>query len=370
MRLNRAIDIFEDALALETASEKTRRTYVRHANLLADVCDPEIEVAAVTEDHIRRHLGRWRNSSPQTKRLGIFAMRSFFRVMVKRGCVLEDPTTGITLPRRPRPWDTPALGGSNSSSDVAKIIAACEPVPELLPEPVAYFQELLCVGAAAYSGRRRAALSRARRYDADLDAGYIRFTDKRQKLIEQPIPDDFLAVLRAADAAGVWPSADAYLIPNRRPGTVGANGRGDKVIYETVVKVARRVGLKTAPHALRAAFATEFLESNPGQLETAKELLGHDDVGTTMVYLRRLNRQRAMERVRTLSFAPHPGSSRELENGSQTAWLSEKAHTGFEPVLQAQAEAAPQPLTERLAELRATSAQIKSKRRRKARARR
>ena len=41
---------------------------------------------------------------------------------------------------------------------------------------------------------------------------------------------------------------------------------------------------------------------HPGDVEALKELMGHRSIATTQVYLRKLDRQRAMERVRDLSW--------------------------------------------------------------------
>jgi hypothetical protein len=51
--------------------------------------------------------------------------------------------------------------------------------------------------------------------------------------------------------------------------------------------------------------------------------MGHSKMETTEIYLRRLNRERAMERVRDLSW------------GSPFAAIALKARTGFEPVYEA-----------------------------------
>jgi hypothetical protein len=82
------------------------------------------------------------------------------------------------------------------------------------------------------------------------------------------------------------------------------------VIYETVTKVAERVGIRCSVHPLRAAFAVKFLESELGGIESLKELMGHDRIETTMVYLRRMDRAEKMENVRGLSWS---GSNREQE---------------------------------------------------------
>jgi integrase len=121
-------------------------------------------------------------------------------------------------------------------------------------------------------------------------------------VITKPLPDEYVEILCAAIEANIWKSGEEYLIPNRRPGAVKNPERSDKVIWETVKKVARRVGVVTTVHALRAAFACQFDEANPGQVFTLKELLGHADIATTLVYLRRKDKAKAMEQVRSLSW--------------------------------------------------------------------
>ena len=76
------------------------------------------------------------------------------------------------------------------------------------------------------------------------------------------------------------------MIPNRRAATVRRQERSDKVIWETVVKVADRVGVKATTHALRRAFAVAFLTKHPGALESLRVLMNHSRVETTQVYLR------------------------------------------------------------------------------------
>jgi integrase len=190
------------------------------------------------------------------------------------------------------------------------------------------WQELLCVTTAAYLGPSRAALARARRYDVDLARGTIRFLEKGGKVATKPLPDEYLAILAAAERDGLWNSSDAYLIPNRRPASVRRVERSDKVIWETVERVAARAGVRAHVHALRAAFAVRFDEKHPDQVIALKELMGHNRLETTLVYLRRKNKAQPMEQVRDLSWGPvqvperAPGSSRKAL----------EAHTGFEPV--------------------------------------
>jgi site-specific recombinase XerD len=114
---------------------------------------------------------------------------------------------------------------------------------------------------------------------------------------------------------------DDYVVPNRRPASVRRVERSNKIIWETVQRVGERVGVRATVHSLRRAFAVVFLSSHPGAIEALQALMNHSRIDTTQVYLRALNRSKAMEAVRDLSWGlglqPSP----------------EEAHTGFEPVL-------------------------------------
>jgi hypothetical protein len=61
------------------------------------------------------------------------------------------------------------------------------------------------------------------------------------------------------------------------------------------MRVADRVGVRATVHALRRAFAVAFLTSHPGAIESLQALMNHSRINTTQVYLRALNRSKAME---------------------------------------------------------------------------
>jgi integrase len=64
---------------------------------------------------------------------------------------------------------------------------------------------------------------------------------------------------------------------------------GTKVIWEAIVELGDRVGVKVTVHELRRAFAVAFLTSHPGALESLQALMSHSRIDTTEVYLRALN---------------------------------------------------------------------------------
>jgi integrase len=144
-------------------------------------------------------------------------------------------------------------------------------------------------------------VARLRLRDYDRLHGRIRFREKGAKVIWKPVPDELRSLLEAAITDGAIVQADDYLVPPE--GYLSRHGdRDDRVIWRLVRRVAERAGVQAHVHALRAAFAVFYLECHPGDVEALKELMGHRSIATTQVYLRKLDRAQAMDRVRDLSW--------------------------------------------------------------------
>jgi integrase len=302
-----AIDAFIGDLARRGRSQATRTSYRRLLNDFADRVHDKPPAELELGDY-ERFLDRWTDSSPSTLASGVSLVRSFSRFLHERGFASEDVAYPLQGPRRKRYEDLEVV--SVTPEDVLALLDAC-----------ADWQEFLCVSTAVYLGARRAALARVRRGDVDLARGTIRFLEKGGKVAVKPLPDEYLAILLAAEADGLWISPDEYLIPNRRRASVRRVERSDKIVWETVKRVAARARVRCHVHALRAAFAVQFDEAHPDQVIALKELMGHTRIETTLVYLRRKDKAKAMESVRDLSWGRSGFAEEALE-----------AHTGFEPV--------------------------------------
>ena len=55
----------------------------------------------------------------------------------------------------------------------------------------------------------------------------------------------------------------------------------DRIMWRLVKGVAVKAGVTTHVHALRAAFAVQYLESNLGDTDALRELMGHARGETT-----------------------------------------------------------------------------------------
>ena len=106
--------------------------------------------------------------------------------------------------------------------------------------------------------------------------------------------------------------------------------RDDRIIWRLVKEVAAKANVTTHVHALRSAFAVQYLESNLGDIDALRELMGHTRGETKQVYLRRLNRRRRMDSVRGLSWASVP--TQIAQKLLEANPLTEKE--GFEPSME------------------------------------
>ena len=312
MRLARAVDLWMGELARGGRTASTRASYARYLDKFVAQLErtrADVSVQEVTTNDCRRFLDGWIERSPSTVCSIHSALSGLFKWLYLEGEIEVNPMVRIPRPRRPRPDDVDVV--IVTPADVERMLFAAED-----------WQEFLCMSVLAYLGPRRDSASRLRWRDVDLVEGTLRFREKGNKVSDKPMPHELHEILRAAHGSGqLRCGADDYVIPNRRPASVRRAERSNKIIWETVLRVAERVGVRATVHALRRAFAVAFLTTHPGAIESLQALMNHSRIDTTQVYLRALNKSKAMEAVRDLSWGL----------GLQPRAL--EAHTGFEPVL-------------------------------------
>jgi integrase len=310
MRLDRSIDLYLGELARKGYSPRTRDDYWRKLLPLCGASGTEApDVGHVGENDCRAHLDRWRDAAPGTRYHSWAVLRSFFGWLYRAGQIEANPMARIEPPKRLASDDLDVT--TVTGADVRRLFDACETL-----------HDLVCLATLAYLGPRRRAASSLRWRDVDLERERIRFREKGGKVIVKPIPREYIAILRAARAAVGEYDPNSYVIPMVRA-QKRTGDRDDRIIYRTIKRLGTRAGIEVHPHSLRAAFAVEFLETHPGELEALRRLLGHSRPETTQIYLCRLDRERSMESVQDLS------------SGVRFGALEEKAPTRFELVYEA-----------------------------------
>lgn len=229
----------------------------------------------VTPEHIGEFLG-WRKRSGMsaaTLRLHAVALRVFFRFLVRRGVVANDPTEFLGIPKIEA-----YLPETLSRDEVGRLLAAAGGKTALELRDRAILELLYA------SGLRVSELCGARLENLDLEKGFIRVIGKGNKQRLVPVGG------AAREAVGRYLSnGRPELVGKRTGGEIFLSVRGRKLtnqrIWQIIVALGKRAGLEREihPHTLRHSFATHLLEGG-ADLRIIQEMLGHADISTTQIY--------------------------------------------------------------------------------------
>ncbi len=302
LTITRATDLFLDDLLSRGYSQRTVDTYRRLLDNLSDSVPADYDVGQVTEDDCRKFFTRFNRKAAGTRAHAFSVLSSFFKWLYFTEKIKRNPLDRMTRPKRIPSEDLDVL--TLSSADVRNLL-----------EHASTWSERIALNVLAYLGPRRHAVAMLRLRDYDEPRGRIKFHEKGGKTIWKRAPTKLVDVLNAALADGVYTEGpDSYLIPPEGP-LSRSGDRDDRVIWRLVKKVADRAGVDAHVHALRAAFAVFYLEQPGADPLALKDLLGHRSFATTQVYLRKRDKEAAMDSVVTLDW----GDNTEAAEVSQLA---------------------------------------------------
>nr|WP_298139928.1 site-specific tyrosine recombinase XerD [Acidiferrobacter sp.] len=227
---------------------------------------------------------------PRTGARRLSALRRFYRYLLIKGDISEDPTEGVEGPRL-----GVSLPKSLSEDEVERLLAA----------PTARTAEALrdraMLEVVYATGLRVSELVALRMSELDSQAGIVRVVGKggRERLV--PLGEEAQGALEGylRDGRGVFlkgtPAAAVFLTRRGGPMTRQA-------FWCNIKRYAAMAGVETplSPHTLRHAFATHLI-NHGADLRVVQLLLGHADLSTTQIYT-----HVARERLRALHARHHP----------------------------------------------------------------
>lgn len=228
--------------------------------------------------------------SPASQARIIAGIRSFFKFLRLEKVVDTDPARLLELPSRGR--HLPDV------LSVAEIDAMISCIP---PDDSNALRNRTIIETLYGSGLRVSELTDMRISRTNLDEGYALIEGKGSKTRLVPLSDVSVSLLaellEQRRFIDVKPGNGDFMFLNRR----GASMSRVMVFY-IVRDLAEAAGIKkkVSPHTLRHSFATHLLEGG-ANLRVIQELLGHESIGTTEIYLH-LDRTR----LRSELLAHHP----------------------------------------------------------------
>lgn len=292
------IDAYEAYLILERGlSDNTREAYVRDVGKLVRYLEPEkVTLREVTTDTLRAFAADLFDLgiSPRTQARIVSGIKSFFRFLKLEGyldsnpsLLLESPALRRHLPEVLRVDEIDAMIGA---IDMEK----------------AEGQRNRAIMETLYGcGLRVSELINLEISKLYFDEQFIMVHGKGDK--ERIVPISPQAIREIKDYL-----PDRALLPVKRgeENILFLNRRGHRLtrvmIFYIIKQLAEAAGIRkeVSPHTLRHSFATHLLEGG-ANLRAIQQMLGHEDISTTEIYL---HIDRSMLRAEIL--AHHPRNAR------------------------------------------------------------
>lgn len=274
MRESEAAKIDAFLGTLHHLSGHTRKAYAGDLALFLDYCE-ELEAnrwqdldgrqirGYITQRHRRGIGGR-------SLRRNLSSIRAFYRYLLNRGEVTQNPAEGITTPRVEK-----RLPKTLDTEQSARLV-------ELKGDDVLTIRDRAILELIYSSGLRLAECVGLDLYSIDIRDGLVTVMGKGNKTRKVPVGK------YALDAVGAWLKVRSQLAALDETALfVSARGRriSTRSVQQRLRHWALKQGLDTPvhPHMLRHSFATHLLESS-GDLRAVQELLGHADISTTQIY--------------------------------------------------------------------------------------
>ncbi len=228
---------------------------------------------------------------PRSQARLLTGIKAFYRFMRMEGYMEADPTALLEAPRIGR-----HLPDVLSLEEIDAMVAALPLDKPETPRNHAIIETLYG------SGLRVSELTDLRLSRLNLEEGYALVEGKGSKeryVPLSPVARDLIALyLPLRNAGPIKPGSSDYLFLNRR-----GNPLTRVMVFYIIRDAARDAGIvKTvSPHTLRHSFATHLLEGG-ANLRAIQEMLGHESIATTEIYLH-LDRHRLRQEL--LLHHPH-----------------------------------------------------------------
>lgn len=261
-------------------SERTIISYsssLKEFGLYCKSLENDFSWAAVTSDDVRSWVVSLVEAglSVATVCRNLSAVRSFYRFLLKRGMMDVDPSYSVIAPKKQKPL--PYFVGEKEMSSLLAEVSFPDTYEGVLSRTV--------VSMLYATGMRASELLGLNVYDVDLGNSLITVLGKRNKQRRIPVLpelktciEDYLRVRAQVQENGADEEA---LFLSERSGKRISYGKLRVLVRDSLGKVTMQS--KRSPHVLRHSFATSLL-NNSADLQSVKELLGHESLKTTAIY--------------------------------------------------------------------------------------
>ena len=274
------LDTFIDYLRYERgASERTVGEYENDLKAFESFFksrDSELSWSTVDTDMVREWMVAMmdKGNKPSSVQRRLAALRSCYKFLLRRGYVQRDPAHNVTAPKRER-----VLPAFVREDEMNRLLDS----PEMWEDSFEGRRDRLIVMMFYNTGFRLSELLGLNDTDVNLSAQVIKVTGKGNKQRMVPFGGELLHLIN------IYRDERSSLTGSEWDGAFFVNAKGQRLKnFQVRGMVKRQLALVTAqrkrsPHVLRHTFATTML-NHRADLESVKELLGHERLSTTEIY--------------------------------------------------------------------------------------
>lgn len=213
-----------------------------------------------------------KNISPLTIRKKMSAVRTFYKYLLLTNQISKDPTRGVVNPKTKRKLPT-----FLKEKEIDHLLDNIEFADDYESQ-----RNYLILLTFYSTGVRLSELIGIKRNDIDLRNAELKVLGKRNKHRIIPfgaeLREAFERFLQLKQSAGVAESEHVFSRTNGNPMLPSEVREIVKHYLSMVTTQAKRT-----PHVLRHTYATTLL-NNGANLESVKQLLGHESIATTEIY--------------------------------------------------------------------------------------
>jgi len=243
--------------------EAYRADYTKVARLL-QAAGHDLDVRRISAGDLQVCLAGLRHLAPASVERLVYALRSLFGYLVRKGLVSQNPATEVDRPRKSR-----SLPLQFTTPQVDALLRAAQTV-----------QERVLVALLAYGGLRRAEVLGLDLSDVAADLTSLRVAGKGGKSRSVPLHPDLQGLLR--EHLAELPADGAALIRNQAGGRMSTTTFARR--FRRLLTRAGLAGKPLSPHKLRHYFASTLVRAGT-DIATVADLLGHSSISTTSIYL-------------------------------------------------------------------------------------
>ncbi|HWE55815.1 MAG TPA: tyrosine-type recombinase/integrase [Acidimicrobiales bacterium] len=276
--VSQAVDLFIwDRYGRREVTLTSARHLHQRLALLVSAVGPDLPVDQLDRPRILDWQHSINSYAQASRRVYLSAVRTFCNWAVAEGYLVKDPTSGLAKVREPR-----RVHRALPKASIRQLLAACESDRDRV---IIWLQ----LGVGLRCGEV-ASLDLAD-YDADRRQLFVKGKGGHERIL--PVPKTLHQAIDTylASERGWKPGPLIMPVGRVHPGTEQLDAQA---IVSRTGRLVRKAGIKQAPrdgvsaHALRHTCASDVLD-HCSNVRVVQEILGHADLSTTAIYLRRAN---------------------------------------------------------------------------------